>query len=148
MHTPMPAPTTGEPARWTSCPLAGSVWAAVAQDDPDPEPAPPGKPEPEPEPAVEPVQATATKPRPMPPKLDQLPPFRVLLHNDDHSSFDWMIDTIVELTPHRRESAMLLTWEAHATGVSLLLVTHKERAELYQDQFKTKKLIVTIEPAE
>lgn len=109
--------------------------------------------EPAPAPAVhaspeEPAQSTATKPRPAPPKLDQLPQFRVLLNNDDHNSFDWVIDSIMELTPHRKESAMLLTWEAHATGVSLLLVTHKERAELYQDQFKSKKLIVTIEPAE
>jgi hypothetical protein len=29
-----------------------------------------------------------------------------------------------------------------------VLVTHKERAELYVDQFKSKSLTVTIEPAE
>ena len=38
--------------------------------------------------------------------------------------------------------------EAQETGVSLLLVTHKEKAELLQEQFKSKSLIVTIEPAE
>ena len=31
---------------------------------------------------------------------------------------------------------------------SLLLTTHKERAELYQEQFTSKGLTVTIEPAE
>ena len=30
----------------------------------------------------------------------------------------------------------------------MLLVTHKERAELYQEQFESKGLTVTIEPAE
>ena len=36
--------------------------------------------------------------------------------------------------------------EAHETGVSLLLVTHQERAELYQEQFASCGLTVTIEP--
>ena len=34
------------------------------------------------------------------------------------------------------------------TGVALLLTTHKERAELYKDQFESKGLVVTIEPEE
>jgi ATP-dependent Clp protease adapter protein ClpS len=39
------------------------------------------------------------------------------------------------------------TIEAHQSGVSMLLVTHRERAELIQDQFQTRGLTVTIEPA-
>ena len=38
--------------------------------------------------------------------------------------------------------------EADDTGVALILTTHKERAELYQEQFTSKGLVVTIEPAE
>jgi hypothetical protein len=38
--------------------------------------------------------------------------------------------------------------EADKTGVALLLTTHKERAELYKDQFESKGLTVTIEPEE
>jgi ATP-dependent Clp protease adaptor protein ClpS len=34
------------------------------------------------------------------------------------------------------------------SGVALVLVTHKERAELYVEQFASKRLTVTIEPAE
>ena len=45
------------------------------------------------------------------------------------------------------QDAQNRTLEAHNAGVSLLLTTHKERAELYQDQFKSKGLTVTIEPA-
>lgn len=87
--------------------------------------------------------ATATRP----PRMDSLPPFRVLLHNDDTSEAEWVVASIVELTPLRMERAMQAMIEAHKTGVSLLLVTHKERAELYQEQFKSKRLTVTIEPA-
>jgi ATP-dependent Clp protease adapter protein ClpS len=39
------------------------------------------------------------------------------------------------------------TIEAHDAGVALLLVTHRERAELIQEQFQTRGLTVTIEPS-
>jgi len=96
--------------------------------------------------------ATATeapvKPARQPSKPKPLPPYRVLLHNDDVNSFDWVIDAIVKLTPLKLYDALEKTFEAHDTGVSLLLTTHLERAELYRDQFATKKLKVTIEPAD
>jgi ATP-dependent Clp protease adaptor protein ClpS len=76
-----------------------------------------------------------------------LPPWRVLLHNDDNNEMLFVIRTIVELTPLNREDAMNRMLEAHKSGVALLLVTHKERAELYQEQFQSKSLTVTIEPA-
>ena len=37
--------------------------------------------------------------------------------------------------------------EAHARGRALLMTTHRERAELYKEQFASKKVIVTIGPA-
>jgi ATP-dependent Clp protease adapter protein ClpS len=85
-------------------------------------------------------------PKKRPPEM--LPPWKVLLHNDDKNDFLHVIMTIVELTPLNEQAAKQRTEEAHKTGVSLLLVTHKERAELYKDQFQTKGLTVTIEPAE
>jgi ATP-dependent Clp protease adapter protein ClpS len=60
----------------------------------------------------------------------------------------FVIGAVVELTPLNEQDAKLRTIEAHETGVSLLLVTHRERAELYMEQFASKGLIVTIEPAE
>lgn len=92
--------------------------------------------------------AVATKPAPTknPPK--QLPPYRVLLHNDDVNTVDYVVATICELTSLGRPRAVLTSLEADKLGVSLILVTHKERAELYQDQFTSKGLTVTIEPAE
>ncbi|MBK9188789.1 MAG: ATP-dependent Clp protease adaptor ClpS [Phycisphaerales bacterium] len=109
-----------------------------------PEPTPPAQPAPE---TTAPAASTATAVKPKPPRVDSLPPFRVLLHNDDVNEILYVVGTIQELTTLTREHAVLATLEAHRTGVTLLLTTHKERAELYRDQFKSKKLTVTIEPA-
>ena len=86
------------------------------------------------------------KPKPKPPGM--LPPWRVLLHNDDVNTFDDVIDTVCTLTPLDELAAARAALEAHKRGLSLLLVTHKERAELYVEQFKSRLLKVTIEPAE
>jgi len=90
--------------------------------------------------------ATKVKPKSKPPQ--PLPPWKVLLHNDDKNSIDFVVVAIVELTPLNEQDAVTRMKEAHETGTSLLLVTHKERAELYQEQFQSKGLVVTIEPAE
>ncbi|HYE62570.1 MAG TPA: ATP-dependent Clp protease adaptor ClpS [Phycisphaerales bacterium] len=92
--------------------------------------------------------ATATRPIPTKPKVEQLPPYRVLLHNDPITEMGFVITTLIELTPLNHDHAVRVMLEAHNTGVALVLVTHKERAELYQEQFHSKKLMVTIEPAE
>ncbi|MBP9024865.1 MAG: ATP-dependent Clp protease adaptor ClpS [Phycisphaerae bacterium] len=79
-------------------------------------------------------------------KTRRLPPFRVILHNDDVNTVDHVVRTIVKLTPLNTEEAVARTLEAHETGSSMLLVTHKERAELYVEQFASCKLNVTCEP--
>lgn len=89
--------------------------------------------------------ATATKPAPAPPKA--LPPYRVLLHNDDHNDMLYVVRTIVELTPLKVIAAEEVMRAAHTRGIAQVLVTHKERAELYAEQFKSKGLTATIEPA-
>jgi ATP-dependent Clp protease adaptor protein ClpS len=89
-----------------------------------------------------------SKPSPVKKPPGFLPPWKVLLHNDDKNDVGFVILTIVELTPLNEMEAKVRTTEADKTGVALLLVTHKERAELYADQFQSKGLTVTIEPAE
>lgn len=79
-------------------------------------------------------------------KVAQLPPYKVILHNDDVNDFMHIIITILKLTPLKQERAVECTWEAHENGFSLLLMTHRERAELYVDQFKTCGVTVTCEP--
>ncbi len=77
----------------------------------------------------------------------RLPPYRVILHNDDVNTFDHVIASILRLTPLQVEEAVARTLEAHERGQSLLLVTHRERAELYVEQFASRQLTVTCEPA-
>ena len=95
---------------------------------------------------AKPKKAPRKSPKKKPPGF--LPPWKVLLHNDDKNTVGFVIGTIVELTPLDKQQAELRTKEADKTGVALLLTTHKERAELYQEQFQSKGLVVTIEPAE
>ncbi|GMU20889.1 MAG: hypothetical protein AMXMBFR13_09850 [Phycisphaerae bacterium] len=76
-----------------------------------------------------------------------LPPWKVLLHNDDVNELHRVVEAVYQLTPLNREQSLARTQEAHSTGVSLLLITHKERAELYVEQFQSCGLVVTMEAA-
>ena len=80
-------------------------------------------------------------------KSTPLPPYKVLLHNDDVNDMDHVVRAIMELVHLNQDEARLRMWEAHTTGVSMLIVTHKERAELLAEQFHSKNLTATIEPA-
>lgn len=75
-----------------------------------------------------------------------LPPFKVVLHNDDVNSFEHVILTILMVTPLEEKEAIERTIEAHEEGQAVLLVTNKERAELYVEQFASRSLIATCEP--
>jgi len=80
------------------------------------------------------------------PKQRELPPYRVILHNDDVNTMAYVVVTICALTPLKQRVAISCMLMAHRRGQALLLTTHKERAELYRDQFRSKGLTVTIEP--
>ncbi len=95
---------------------------------------------------VKPKRSAKPAPKHRPPQM--LPPWKVLLHNDDKNDVHFVVLTIVELTTLNEQDAKQRTVEAHETGVALLVTTHKERAELYKDQFESKGLTVSIEPAE
>jgi ATP-dependent Clp protease adaptor protein ClpS len=74
------------------------------------------------------------------------PPYRVILHNDDVNDMIHVVQTICKLTPLTADQAYDKMMEAHRKGLAILLVCHKERAELYQEQFHSCRLVVTIEP--
>lgn len=115
----------------------------MAADDVSPNTPPAPGPEPESQ------QSTATKPAPAKPQPTprQLPPWKVLLHNDDVNDMLFVVETIVMLTPLGKQDAVNRMLEAHQSGLTLLLTTHQERAELYQQQFGSRNLTVSIEPA-
>lgn len=91
-----------------------------------------------------PAKPRSHKSTQMPPP-QMLPPWRVILHNDDISDIEQVADTVYKLTPLNKQDAQARTTEANSTGSSLLLVTHQERAELYVEQFASCRLTVTIE---
>ena len=93
------------------------------------------------------ITGSAVKTRPAPPRTSFLPLWKVLLHNDNVNDMPYVVQTIRELTALDRSQAILRMIEAHKTGVALLLTTHREHAELLSEQFASKRLTVTIEPA-
>ncbi len=99
-----------------------------------------------PTPATPEKQATPHASVATAPRLDELPPFRVLLHNDDINDMIYVVETLLDLTPLDAHGATRVMVEAHSAGVAHVLTTHRERAELYQEQFNSKGLTVTIEP--
>ncbi len=91
---------------------------------------------------------TPVKPRREPQKTPprMLPPWRVILHNDDVNEMEEVIRIVRQLTTLTPQEAMARTVEANESGAALLLVTHRERAELYVEQFATMSLTATCEP--
>ena len=59
----------------------------------------------------------------------------------------FIVRTVMELTRLCRAEATHKMWEAHHSGRSVLLVTYRERAELYVEQFASRNLCTTLEPA-
>lgn len=84
--------------------------------------------------------------QPQKPTPRLLPPWKVLLHNDDINDLEEVVKVIRQLTPLSKQEALARTLEAHNTGLALLLVTHQERAELYVEQFHSVGLTATAEP--
>ncbi len=95
-----------------------------------------------------PDAGTALRTTPARPRVRRLPPWRVLLHNDPVNEMPYVVETIIALTPLNRHDAETRMLEAHRRGLSLLLTTHREHAELLDEQFQSKRLKVTIEPAD
>jgi ATP-dependent Clp protease adapter protein ClpS len=77
----------------------------------------------------------------------QLPRYKVVLHQDAANDLMFVVRSVMELTRFPRAEATHKMWEAYHCGRSVLLVTYRERAELYIEQFASKGLTVTIEPA-
>src|SRR5436189_5549014 len=83
--------------------------------------------------------AVKTRPAPAKPRVDQLPPWKVLLHNDEKNTMEFVVRTIMELARLNEQAAIMVMIEAHKSGLALLLSTHREHAELLPDQFPSKR---------
>lgn len=96
----------------------------------------------------------AKKPRPT-----MLPPYHVVLLNDDEHTYDYVIEMLQALFAHGKQQAYLLATTVDRTGRAIVCTTHKERAELKRDQILaygcdfriascTSSMRAVVEPAE
>jgi ATP-dependent Clp protease adaptor protein ClpS len=65
------------------------------------------------------------------------PRWKVLLHNDEVTTFEFVIDLLVRLFRKGRSDAVRLTHEVHTSGLAVITVTSQERAELYVEQVRS-----------
>ncbi len=92
-------------------------------------------------PAVETLPTPApTAPAPRPrtddePKL--LPPYVVILHNDDLNTFLFVVTTLRKVFHFGLVQATTLTMRAHRDGRTPVWTGHKEHAELKADQVRS-----------
>jgi ATP-dependent Clp protease adaptor protein ClpS len=88
----------------------------------------------------------------------RIPPYHVILENDDHHSFEFVVDVLRKALGFNEQRAFLLTNEAHTKGRAVVWTGSKEVAELKVDQIRSfhevrldgrqlGPLGVTIEPA-
>ena len=79
---------------------------------------------------------------------EALPPYVVVLHNDDHNAMDHVVHALLvsvpELDPERAVEVMLV---AHLRGQADVISCPLERAELYRDRLESHGLTATIRKA-
>jgi ATP-dependent Clp protease adaptor protein ClpS len=66
-----------------------------------------------------------------------LPPYHVILENDDFHSFEFVIGVLIKAIGCPAERAMQLAWKAHSEGRSIVWTGPKEIAEFKAEQIQT-----------
>ncbi|HEX9006537.1 MAG TPA: ATP-dependent Clp protease adaptor ClpS [Bacteroidota bacterium] len=75
-----------------------------------------------------------------------LPPYAVILHNDDHNTMDHVVVALVRSVPSLSpQDAVRIMLEAHNNGRAAVIVCPLEIAELYRDRLQSFGLTATIE---
>lgn len=67
----------------------------------------------------------------------RLPPYHVVIANDDHHSMDFVVNVLQKVLGVRVERAVALMLEAHTTGRAVVWTGPKEVAELKAEQVHT-----------
>jgi len=70
-------------------------------------------------------------------KTRRLPPYNVILENDDHHSFEFVVQTLIKALGYTVERSFQLTKEAHDKGRAVVWTGPKEVAELKAEQIQT-----------
>jgi ATP-dependent Clp protease adaptor protein ClpS len=67
----------------------------------------------------------------------RVPPYHVVLANDDDHSFEFVVDVLRKVLGCPLERALQLTLEAHTTGRAVIWTGPREVAELKAEQVQT-----------
>ena len=65
------------------------------------------------------------------------PRWKVILHDDDITTFEFVVDLLATLFRKPLAEAVALTQEVHDSGSALITVTSFEHAELYCEQIRS-----------
>ena len=79
-------------------------------------------------------KSNAATQRKSPAKLDRLPPYNVILLDDDHHTYAYVIEMLGAIFAYDEQKAFKLAKEVDTRGRVILMTTHKEKAELKRDQ--------------
>jgi len=86
------------------------------------------------------------------PELDEellrklLPPYKVIIHNDDHTPMEVVIIALLKSVPSLNAAAAVnIMMTAHNEGTAVVIACPKETAELYQSRILSYKINCTIE---
>jgi ATP-dependent Clp protease adaptor protein ClpS len=81
-----------------------------------------------------PKAAGKSRPAPSKQKPGLLPPYNVVLLDDNDHTYEYVIEMLQVLFAHPQERGFQLAKEVDKTGRAIVLTTHKEKAELKRDQ--------------
>lgn len=81
-------------------------------------------------PAIDPAKRERKQP-------ERLPPYHVILFDDDDHTFDYVIGMLSRVFGYTKEHSLMLATEVDATGRVIVETTSLERAELKRDQIHT-----------
>ncbi len=75
------------------------------------------------------------------------PRYKVLLHNDDFNSMEYVVQTLMEVIAGMTQpQAVNIMMETHTNGVGLVITCALEHAEFYCETLCNHGLTSTIEP--
>nr|WP_211084065.1 ATP-dependent Clp protease adapter ClpS [Cylindrospermopsis raciborskii] len=75
------------------------------------------------------------------------PRYRVLLHNDDYNSMEYVVQVLLSTIPSLTQpQAVTIMMEAHSNGLALVISCALEHAEFYCESLNNNGLTSTIEP--
>jgi ATP-dependent Clp protease adaptor protein ClpS len=86
------------------------------------------------------------------PETRVAPRWKVVLLNDDVTTFEFVIDLLITLFRKDHTEAVRLTHEVHEQGSAVITITSLERGELYVEQVRSLArprgypLVATLEP--